>query len=541
MALNSSIKGWLSAVCAAALFAVSAAIAPTASAEDAHFQSSTGTGQSVDLAAAPEVAPAARPAGLTINRPTIPMADYIAAKNAAAAQAPGQRKPGAAAPPVSSGVTLFAQVGSTNETQTTGGNQLPPGGDLATSATWMVQVNTDIITTLNWFTNAFAQIKLSTFFQDGTNFIFDPRVIYDPYWDRFVVLADACANCGNATSNVSAFKLAISKTGDPTGAWWIYTFNPGVGVGDFADFPQLGMDLNSIIITYNDFLANGSFAANVLTFAKALTYNGRGTRVAVLGYSGCSIAPPYVLDDSGVDYLMSFCPGQSIVYIASLTNSGLSNAYLHTWDNTVAVTHYGIPPQAVQPAAAGGYTLDTGDNRFENRSLQVGSRIINTATINDVGYSAPAWYNFNIYASPHTLVTQGLLDASLTSYDWHPAINANTVGAPSGAPLGEVFVTWMSTDPNPYNNVNVQLRAAGWTGDTPGSSLSGIPVYTSAIPLTNQTDSQGIHRTGDYAYIATYPAPALGCDAGELGILTGETAGPAAGTWGTHVAIVKHC
>ena len=73
-------------------------------------------------------------------------------------------------------------------------------------------------------------------------------------------------------------------------------------------------------------------------------------------------------------------------------------------------------------------------------------------------------------------------------------------------------------------------------------TLSGIAVFTSSIPSTNQTDGGGIHRTGDYSYIATYPAAALGCsNAGELGILEGETSGPAAGTWGTHVAIVKHC
>ena len=97
----------------------------------------------------------------------------------------------------------------------------------------------------------------------------------------------------------------------------------------------------------------------------------------------------------------------------------------------------------------------------------------------------------------------------------------------------------MSTDPD--NNVNVQLRAGGGIGDSPASGATGIPVFTSAFGLTNQTDLNGTHRTGDYSYIATYPAAALGCGAGELGILEGETVGPAAGTWGTHVGIVKHC
>jgi hypothetical protein len=98
----------------------------------------------------------------------------------------------------------------------------------------------------------------------------------------------------------------------------------------------------------------------------------------------------------------------------------------------------------------------------------------------------------------------------------------------------------MSTDP--HNNVNVQLRAGGGIGDNPSTLNGGVPVFTSPFGLTNQTDSNGIHRTGDYAYIATYPAAALGCiNANELGILEGETVGPSAGTWGTHVGIVKHC
>jgi hypothetical protein len=184
--------------------------------------------------------------------------------------------------------------------------------------------------------------------------------------------------------------------------------------------------------------------------------------------------------------------------------------------------------------------LDTGDNRFENRSLQVGGRILNTATINLDGiFPAPAWYNFNIGVSPHTLVSSNVWYASNTSYDWHPSINANQIAAPSGTPLGEIFTTWMSTDVQ--NNVNVQLRAGGGIGDNPATGVTGVPVYTSPQPLTGQTDSKGIHRTGDYSYVALYPAAALGCQAGEIGILTGETAAGTAGLWGTRVGIVKHC
>src|SRR5207247_2114642 len=102
----------------------------------------------------------------------------------------------------------------------------------------------------------------------------------------------------------------------------------------------------------------------------------------------CTMAPPYVLDRRGTAYVLQFCPGATKVIIGSLTNSSRENAQFHEVDNTVNVVDNGLPPDASQPGTS--YTLDTGDNRFENRSLQVGSRIINTATINLAGSPAPA-------------------------------------------------------------------------------------------------------------------------------------------------------
>jgi hypothetical protein len=462
----------------------------------------------------------------------MPMADYLAAKNAAAANLGALRQQPVPALPPASGVTLFTQAGSTNELQTTGGNVLPPGGDIATSTDWMAQVNNDVITILNWNTNAFMQANLNTFYHT-TNFLFDSRVIYDPYWKRFVVLADSCSNCGNTTSNVSDVFLMVSETPDPTGAWLLTAFLVEEN-GDFADFPQLGMDMNSLIITYNDFIHDGSFDAKVFALAKARLYNAQFFFPQVYGGNACTVAPPFVLDN-GVDYLLSFCPGSNHVSIGSLKNTGLTTESFTLLDNTVAVAHFGLPPDAKQPGTT--YTLDTGDNRFENRSLQSGGRILNVATVVDGLFPAVAWYNFDVGAVPHTLAASRFLFAAQNSYDWHPSINANMVG--TAAPLGEVFATWMSTKPTA--GTNVQLRAAGWFGDDAGADLAGIPVFTSAIPLTNQTDANGVHRTGDYSYIALYPAAALGCQANEIGILEGETAGPSAGLWGTHIGIVKHC
>jgi hypothetical protein len=522
--------GWC-ALASAALLA-SAVIASPAHALDNGLQAKTGEGQSVDLTTAPEVTAVPRPANLATNRPTMPLANYVAAKYAAAARAAGKAKPRQTASQSATDVSLVLQSPTVDQTQSC---CFPPDGDIATSAGWMVQTVNNQIVAFNWNTRAVAARSFATFFGDDTYFLFGPRVLYDPYFDRFIIVVGGCVNCGNTTTNLSRLDLAVSQTGDPTGKWYIYKFGVATNSGDFADFPQMGMDLNSLIFTYSDFLGSGGFDSRVFSLNKALMYSGRGAGFSVFGGGTCTIAPPLVLDNNGVDYIMQFCPNDTFVSIGSLTDSGLTTAAVHMVDNKVDVDFFGIPPNAPQPGVA--YPLDTGDNRFENRSVQVGSRIINTATVSGGGsvFAIPAYYNFDIGVSPHTFVSDGDFFASETSYDWHPSLVANTVAAPTGTPLGEVFVTWMSTD----IATNLQLRAGGWIGDS--GFTNGVPVYTSAIPLTGQTDSMGRHLTGNYSYITTYPAPAFGCQAGEIGLLEGETSGPAAGTWGTHVGIVKHC
>jgi hypothetical protein len=403
---------------------------------------------------------------------------------------------------------------------------------------WMVQVVNDLVTMYNWNDNTFKQVNLNTFFSPlalgSSLFIFGSRVIHDPYWDRFVVVAAACDPCSGSSTD-SRLVIAVSLTGDPSGQWVETTTLSVVLPGDFIDFPQLGMDLDAIIVTYNRFI-DGVFSESVLeTYDKAHLYNDKG--LVGRSFNGtCTMAPPYVLDRRGTAYVLQFCPGDTKVIIGSLTNSSRDNAQFHPVDNTVNVVDNGLPPDASQPGTS--YTLDTGDNRFENRSLQVGTRIINTATINRAGSPAPAFYTFDIGATPHTLVAEGFWFTTASSNDWHPSIVANQVLRPTGSVLGEVFVTWMSTDP--ANNVKLQLRAGGAVGDNPHLG-AGVAVFTSPLSLTNQTDAAGIHRSGGYTSITTYPAAALGCKADEVGILTGEVTAQNSALWSTRVGIVKHC
>src|SRR5260370_1210556 len=103
---------------------------------------------------------------LPLNPTLPPGSDRVAD----ARRALGPAKPGAGSAPPASGVTFFTQSGTVNETQSC---CLPPDGDIATSANWMMQTVNDQIAMYNWNTNVYMQKSFATFFQDSIDFIFD--------------------------------------------------------------------------------------------------------------------------------------------------------------------------------------------------------------------------------------------------------------------------------------------------------------------------------------------------------------------------------
>jgi hypothetical protein len=535
MAKMSPGRKWSWGVGGAALLAAALmAVAPSARAADTPTDAptvgnvSSVAATTVDLGKAPALPAVPMPAGLTINRPTMPIAQYQAAQNRVVPAGTPADKTAPQAQAPGSALSLVLQIPSTNETQFGG---FPPDGDIATSSNWTVQtVNFALqMYCLTSCSSSSKTISFASFFGD-TNFTFDPRIIFDPIWQRWIVLVDGCAPCSGA-GTASYFDLAISQTSDPTGGYFIYKFGVGTAAGEFADFPQMGMDLNSIIFTYNDF-APTFFDARTFAAAKAYLYNGRGWGSGVFGGSGCTVAPPYVLDNGSPSYELVACPNDSGVYLGPVLNSGLSNMSVQHWQAKVAVGAYTVPPCAPQPGVS--YCLDTSDNRFENRSAQIGNRIWNVHTVT-FGTANPRWYEFNTATS--TLVASNFWYRTGSSSDWHPSIVVNGVGAVSPNPTGETFGTWMSVDS--ANNRNLSLRAIGGSFDNAGGGTGGIDVGPpSATALTDQTYNG--NRSGDYSYISLYPAAAGACAANEWALLEGEVAFNLT-NWGTRVAIVKHC
>ena len=100
-----------------------------------------------------------------------------------------------------------------------------------------------------------SKVSMTAFWRPvGAHRPFDPRVLYDPYSDRWLVAAG-----DDPTLPSSKILYGISDTGDPEGAWHLFAIDADTTNVDFADFPTLGFNQSTVAIGINMF-ANSNLA-----------------------------------------------------------------------------------------------------------------------------------------------------------------------------------------------------------------------------------------------------------------------------------------
>lgn len=84
--------------------------------------------------------------------------------------------------------------------------------------------------------------------------VFDPRIAYDSFNNRWIFSASA-----NDTSAMSSLMLAVSQTSDPTGFWNLYTIRFDSLGQVWADQPLMGYNKNWVTLQANAFDMFGNF------------------------------------------------------------------------------------------------------------------------------------------------------------------------------------------------------------------------------------------------------------------------------------------
>src|SRR6266480_4668174 len=239
-------------------------------------------------------------------RPTMDRGAYDSAKALANSYAPGAVKPFTEAfAPLATPVIKLTNFNAHSSTE----GLRPPDTHGAVGTTHFVQITNshiDMWTRQNTQVLPLAKsVTLATFFNYTAQTLFDPRVVYDSTWNRWIVTAEAFAE----SATVQRFFIGISTSADPTGSFFIYNLNVNFfGNNNFFDFPQLGMDQDAVLFTANIFNGTTFLGADFFGVAKARLYNGLGFSVPVFTGLVGTLAPPIVRDQNASTFLIAAPP-----------------------------------------------------------------------------------------------------------------------------------------------------------------------------------------------------------------------------------------
>ena len=209
---------------------------------------------------------------------------------------------------------------------------------------------------------------------------YDPRVVYDPVADRFVIVY-----LNGSLDSTSRIIIGFSKTNNPVSGWNLYALdgNP-VSNNTWSDFPNIGLSSDELFVTFNTFL-NGSVnnsgfvESTIWQINKQDGYNGDSLRtryypgMAHQGKPYFNITPlqggdgPY---GPGMYFISNrnLSPGSDTFFLFHINGTMLSNP-LPTVQVLKSDIAYGIPPGGHQPI---GDTLDTNDARILSGFYQSG-------------------------------------------------------------------------------------------------------------------------------------------------------------------------
>jgi len=430
-------------------------------------------------------------------RPTdMTLAAYQAIK--AAAGVVRTSKPVDGSAPVPMGVTfqgVFAGGAQSDNGSVGQPAWQPPDTSGAIGSTQFVETLNSYVSVYNRTGSLLSRFSLNSLAGYSTEALFDPRVLWDPVWNRWVITAAAFPE----SSTVQRLFIMVSKTASAAGAWWIYSTNivSFTQTGAFWDYPSLGMDQDGLIMTANVFGTSSFLGAYTFALSKAQAYNGHPQGFAVFGGLSATLQPPIVVktDLNGYAWLAAAPNGSGTIKLYAMRDSSRPNVTALFGPYTATgVPAFGVPPAAPQGAPCNN-TLDSGDNRFVQAHTQSGDRLWQVHTVALGSFPAPRYYVIKgLSTFAPTVAQTNLFYKSATSYDFNASIAADAGG--------NMLMTWSATDPTVGSFAQVRhvgrLDAGAAISGTGGGQ--GVTFQSGACLA-----GSGTQRWGDYSQVSLDP------------------------------------
>ena len=122
----------------------------------------------------------------------------------------------------------------------------------------------------------------------------DPIVVYDPLEDRWLLSQFTTRFTSDPQNDVFYNCIAISQTGDPTGAYYRYAFTAG---NFFPDYPKYGVWKKSYVLTSRDFGPTVEYGISVYALEKNKMIAGSAKARAVKFFLDSDVVPLNLIGD----------------------------------------------------------------------------------------------------------------------------------------------------------------------------------------------------------------------------------------------------
>ncbi len=209
--------------------------------------------------------------------------------------------------------------------------------------------------------------------QGFTNYCYDPKIVYDPLADRFILFF---LHESKVASNFGV--IAFTKTNDPAGEWNFYKI-PGNALNNdkWSDYPIMAISKEDVFITLNLLTENTDWRVGfnqslIWQINKNAGYNGDTLKQNVFSdiryktkaiWSICPVQGGFVPSHPNM-YFLSVRPGDlenDTLFVHEINNTLASGKATLSLKILKTDKTYGVPPAAPQPV--GGDTLQTNDTR----------------------------------------------------------------------------------------------------------------------------------------------------------------------------------
>ncbi|MCW5939086.1 MAG: hypothetical protein KF884_03900 [Fimbriimonadaceae bacterium] len=193
---------------------------------------------------------------------------------------------------------------------------------------------------------------------DPNGFYFDPKVIFDPWRARWIIMY----HFSDLANNRSEMVLAVSQQTSAIGNYWIYRFNMNTGSGStlaWADYYDLGYSAAVVTASGNQFRYSGGFSTAALRWWNpSEIYTGSTAFMVTRTVDGDTPRSSRHLFGGLTTFISSASGGGSALRYRSITDP-LGAGTVSS--SNISVAAYTVPPNSRQ---SNGARLDTIDCRM---------------------------------------------------------------------------------------------------------------------------------------------------------------------------------